>query len=152
MRRRDGVGDVNGTGADSLCGPEGIAVDGAGNLYVADTIDNRVLEFASPFLSGVTSWQAAATVFGHRGSFIAITCNDGGTSAASLCDPRGVALDAAGNLYIADSGASRVLEYNTPLNPTSGETGAGGTTADAVFGQNGSFGTNGCNDVRPAAT
>ena len=43
------VGDVEGTGADSLCGPEGIAVDGAGNLYVADTIDSRVLEFARPF-------------------------------------------------------------------------------------------------------
>jgi sugar lactone lactonase YvrE len=140
------AGDVDGTGADSLCGPEGIAVDGAGNLYVADTIDSRVLEFASPFLSEVTSGQSAATVFGHRGSFVATSCGDGGTSASSLCDPRGVALDAAGNLYVADSGASRVLEYNTPLNPSSGEAGAGDTIAEAVFGQSGTFGTSGCND------
>ena len=140
------AGDVDGTGADSLCGPEGIAVDRAGNLYVADTIDSLVLEFASPFLSEVTRGQSAATVFGHRGSFVATSCGDGGTSASSLCDPRGVALDAAGNLYVADSGASRVLEYNTPLNPSSGETGAGDTIADAAFGQNGIFGTSGCND------
>jgi DNA-binding beta-propeller fold protein YncE len=48
-------GDVNGSGADSLCGPEGIAVDSVGNLYVADTIDNRVLEFNRPFLFVVRS-------------------------------------------------------------------------------------------------
>jgi len=146
------VGDVEGTGADSLCGPEGSAVDGAGNLYVADTIDSRVLEFARPFLSGVTSGQSAAAVFGHHGSFVATTCNDGGASASNLCDPRGLALDAAGNLYIADSGESRVLEYNTPLNPSSGETGAGDTIADAVFGQNGIFGTRGAMMALPWAT
>jgi hypothetical protein len=59
-------GDVSGMGADSLCGPEGIAVDGPGNLYVADTIDNRVLEFSRPFSSGVAHGQAAATVFGQH--------------------------------------------------------------------------------------
>lgn len=132
-------GDVNGTGADSLCGPEGIAIDSADNLYVADTFDNRALEFSAPFASGVTHGQAAAMVFGQHASFIASGCDDGtaigdvrGVGADSLCAPRAVALDASGNLYLADSGASRVLEYNTPLDPSSGETGPGDALADKV--------------------
>ena len=146
-------GDVNGTGADSLCGPEGIAVDSVGNLYVADTIDNRVLEFNRPFLSGVTNGQPAAMVFGQHGSLVASGCDDGtaladvgGVGTDSLCDPRAVALDAAGNLYVADSGASRVLEYNTPLNASSGESGAGDALADKVFGQSDNFTTKICNN------
>ena len=35
--------------ASSLCGPAGLAVDGSGNLYVADSDNNRVLEYANPF-------------------------------------------------------------------------------------------------------
>ena len=37
------------TGAGSICNPAGVAVDGAGNLYVADTVNNRVLEYSNPF-------------------------------------------------------------------------------------------------------
>jgi sugar lactone lactonase YvrE len=150
-------GDANGIGADSLCGPEGIAVDGAGNLYVADTIDNRVLEYNQPFLSGLTHGQAAATVLGQHGGFTASACNDGtaagdlgGIGPDSLCDPRAVVVDSVGNVYVADSGNSRVLEYNTPLNPASGESGAGDTITDKVFGQNGSFTTISCNDGKGA--
>jgi sugar lactone lactonase YvrE len=145
--------DVDGMGADSLCGPEGMAVDSAGNLYVADTIDNRVLEFSSPYTSGVTHGQAATMVFGQDGSLVTSGCNDGigggdiaGVGPDSLCDPRAVAVDTAGNLYVADSGASRVLEYNTPLDPGSGESGAGDALADAVFGQSNSFTTKLCVD------
>ena len=147
------VGDVNGMGPDSLCGPKGIAVDGAGNLYVADTIDNRVLEFTQPFLSGDTHGQAAAMVFGQDGSTVTNACDDGtalgdvgGVGGDSLCDPGAITVDATGNLYVADSGANRVLEYNTPLNPSSGEPGAGDALADTVFGQNNSFTTTTCND------
>ncbi len=146
-------GDVGGMGADSLCGPEGVAVDSAGNLYVADSIDNRVLEFSSPFLSGVTQGEAAAMVFGQHGSFVGSGCDDGiagadvaGVGVDSLCDPRAVAVDAVGNLYIADSGASRVLEYSTPLNAGIGESGAGDALADMVFGQSNSFTTKLCAD------
>src|SRR5258708_30185812 len=54
-------------------------------------------------------------------------------SADSLYFPLGVALDAQGNLYVADSFNIRVLEYDTPLTTD--------TTADHVFGQGGSFTT-----------
>jgi hypothetical protein len=50
------------------------------------------------------------------------------------------------NLYVSDTNNNRVLEYNTPLNPSSGESGAADSIADNVFGQNGSFVTVGDND------
>jgi hypothetical protein len=58
-------------------------------------------------------------------------------SANSLCEPGGLAVEGAGNLYVADSSNHRVLEYDTPL--------TSGTTADRVFGQGGSFTTRFCN-------
>ena len=126
--------------AGSLCAPAGVAVDGSGNLYVADTNNNRVLEYTNPFAAckGVFPCVggAANEVLGQDGSFTTPDCNNGGVSANSLCDPVGVAVDGSGHLYVVDSNNSRVLEYNTPLT---------NTTANTVFGQDGSFTTAGCN-------
>ncbi len=136
-----------GISASSLDAPVGVAVDGIGNLYVVDSMNNRVLEYNAPLTNGAS----AAHVFGQAGSFTSNTCNSdtGGflqhSSALDLCDPSAVALDGMGNLYVADFTNSRVLEYNTPLNAGSGETGAGDATADTVFGQGGSFTSNKCN-------
>ena len=119
--------------AANLCFPRGVAVDSNGNLYVADTSNNRVLEYNTPFISGTI----ADRVFGQGGSFTANICNRHLIAADSLCGPVRVALDASGNLYVSDFGNNRVLEYNAPL--TSGE------VADLVFGQLGSFTTGACN-------
>ncbi len=128
-----------------LCFPSGVALDGSGNLYVADEENQRVVEYNTPL--NASSGESGAgdstadLVFGQGGG-----CNNGGLGASSLCLPVGVALDVSGNLYVADFGNSRVLQYNTPLNATSGETGAGDTAADAVFGQGGSFTARKCNN------
>ena len=120
--------------AGTLCGPQGVAVDGAGNLYIADYNNNRVLEFDNPLATDMVPDR----VFGQAGSFIAGACNMGSfPSASSLCGPNGVTLDGAGNLYIAESANNRVLVYHNPL--------ATDTVADRVFGQFGSFTSNGCN-------
>ena len=141
------VENNGGVSATSLASPKGVAVDGSGNLYVADS-NNRVLEYNAPLNTGAN----AARVFGQGGSFTSNKCNYETTgilkpcSANDLCDPSGVALDGAGNLYVADADNDRVLEYNAPLNASSGESGAGDTTADTVFGEGGSFTSHACNN------
>jgi len=66
--------------------PDGVAVDGAGNLYVADFYNNQVLKLAA----GTT----APTVLPFTG----------------LSNPAGVAVDGVGNLYVTDYGNNRVLK------------------------------------------
>ena len=142
--------NANGSSAIDLCFPSGVAVDGSGNLYVADGSNSRVLEYSAPVINNET----AAQVFGQGGSFTSNVCNFDGSglptlrppSAIDLCIPSNVAVDGAGNLYVVDGlNNHRVLEYNTPLNASSGESGAGDTTADNVFGQAGSFTSKKCN-------
>src|SRR5262249_56435811 len=82
-----------------------------GNLYVADTSYNRVLEYQTPFVSK----GRADLVLGQGGNFTTSDCNPALIAADSLCGPVAVALDASGNLYVSDSGNNRVLEYNNPL-------------------------------------
>jgi len=114
--------NTGGVGPSTLCFPRGLAVDAAGNLYVADTNNNRLLVFDAPF----TSDGVADKVWGQT-SFTGTTCNSGGAGADTLCSPWGVALDAAGNLVVADTSNSRVLVF------TGGRT--GDTTADRILGQ-----------------
>jgi hypothetical protein len=83
----------------------------------------------------------ADRVLGQLGSFTTQGCNTGGLSAMSLCEPSGVAVDSKGNVYVAELWNNRVVEYDNPL----GSCGSCDLTADRVFGQMGSFTTNGCN-------
>ena len=88
------AGDGGPATAAQLQFPDGIAVDGSGNVYVADTKANVVRLISS---SGAISTFAGQGVAGYTG--------DGGAAAqAQLSAPMGLALDSAGNLYIADSG------------------------------------------------
>jgi sugar lactone lactonase YvrE len=140
-----------GAGAATLDNPFALAVDTSHNLYVSDTGNNRVLVFGNPFAqSAPASGLAAMAVFGQGGDFFATTANDGGVSADSLSAPGGLALDSGGNLFVDDTGNSRILEYFTPI-PLSAVKGTPGTagdaTADIVFGQGGSFTSAGCNQA-----
>src|SRR5262249_60391282 len=124
-RFRPGWCNWGGRGATSLCTPGGVATDLAGNLYVADRGNSRVLEYDTPRVSGVT----ADRVFGQGGSFTLGTCNTGGVSVTSLCSPGGVAVDADANVYDTEKRNSPCREYDTRL--------VGDVTADRTLGQGG---------------
>jgi len=81
-------------------GPQGLAIDGAGSLYVADT-NNQVIRKVVPATGAVTT---VAGLAGSTGS------SDGLGSAARFNLPTGVAVDAAGNLYVADADNDTIRE------------------------------------------
>jgi sugar lactone lactonase YvrE len=100
----DGLGDGGGATLGKLDFPQGVALDGKGNIYIADTFDSLVRVFT---IAGTIS-VAAGTPGSHGFS------GDGGPATASvLASPAGIALDAKGRVYIADNGA-QVIRRFTP--------------------------------------
>jgi sugar lactone lactonase YvrE len=97
------------SGAQSgLNGPEGIAIDSKGDIWISDSTNNRVVEFTPPFSNG----ESASLVLGQD-NFSSIYCSS--LSMSSLCDPQGIAFDKAGNLYVADDSNNRILEFKPPF-------------------------------------
>ncbi len=93
----------------SLFDPEGVAVDPSGNLYIADTLNSRVRVVST---NGIINTIAGTGFPGYFG--------DGGPAIdAWLYFPRRVALDNAGNVYIADS-VNSVVRMLTPVAPATG--------------------------------
>ena len=76
--------------------PQGVAVDAAGNVYVVESINNRVRKITS---AGVVTTLAGT---GASGS------NNGPGATATFNQPYGVAVDAVGNVYVADYGNHRI--------------------------------------------
>jgi sugar lactone lactonase YvrE len=137
--------------ASTLCGlnPENVSIleggsmitmaaDGAGNLYVPDFLNNRVLRYNDPFNTD----SVADFVWGQAG-FTASGCNRGASfdhaANQSLCFAPplghgnlrvGVAVDSHGNVWVADAQNNRVLRF-----PFDAQTGAAAAVADLVLGQ-----------------
>ena len=106
-----------------LDAPSGVAVDTAGNLYIADTKNNKIRKVSS--LGTITT--VAGT--GSSGSI-----GDGGPATmAQLKAPEGVAIDTAGNLYIADTKNDKIRQVSSLGTITT----VAGTGSSGFFGDGG---------------
>jgi uncharacterized protein (TIGR03437 family) len=98
-------GDNGPATSAQLANPYGVAIDAAGNLYIGDSGNNRVREVSNGSIATI----AGNGIFGFSG-------DNGPPASAQLANPYGVAIDFAGNLYIGDSGNSRIRVL-TPFSP-----------------------------------
>ena len=97
-------GDGGPASEAQLANPDGVTVDGAGNLYIADHYNERIRKVDS---TGTITTIAGTGVWGFSG--------DGGpATVARLAFPSGLAVDGAGNLYIADTFNKRIRKV-TPM-------------------------------------
>ncbi len=96
-----------GTDSGQLQWPVGIAIDTPGNIYVADTYNNRIQKFDSEgsFLLGIgggTTWTS-----------VIAPATPIGSGAQAFNSPEGIALDIAGNIYVADTKNNRIQKFNS---------------------------------------
>ena len=129
----NGTTDFSGDGGPatlaSLGGPRGVAVDGTGNLFIADGRYHRVRK-VDP--SGIITTFAGNGTHGFSG-------DGGAATSASLGGPHGVAADSAGNLFIAEGQRVRKVDPSGIIttfagNGTHGFSGDGGPATDASLG------------------
>ncbi len=121
------VGSDDGTGtAASFKYPNGVAVDGSGNVYVADFGNDRIRKITS---AGVVTTLAGSGAAGSA---------DGTGSAASFYSPDGVAVGGSGNVYVADTDNNSIRKITpagavTTLAGRSGRGSANGLGTAASF-------------------
>jgi sugar lactone lactonase YvrE len=96
-------GDGGKADTSKLYHPTGVAINASGNVYIAD-FDNNRIRMVSP--SGIISTFAGNGIAGYSG-------DSDSAKYAELYNPQGVAIDAAGNVYIADEGNQRIRMVNT---------------------------------------
>src|SRR5436190_41955 len=117
-------GDGGAATSARLNEPYGVGVDGAGNIYIADTVNQVIRKVVRS--TGVITTVAGSGVKGFSG--------DGGpATSASLSDPLAVAADGSGNLYISDQLNNRIRKV-TPAGTitTFAGTGAAGYNGDGI--------------------
>ena len=96
-------GDAGLATAAQLNSPNGLAVDRSGNLYIADTANNRIRKLSA----------ATGIITTIAGDGTAAFSGDSGLgTAAQVNSPQGLAIDSSGNLYIADAGNNRIRKLS----------------------------------------
>jgi sugar lactone lactonase YvrE len=121
------VGDGGQSPQAVLVSPTGAAVDSAGNLYIADKSANRIRKVTP---SGTISTVAGNGQTGSSG-------NNGPATSAALNAPQGVAVDSAGNLYIADTSNNEIRRVDAATGKITAFAGPGCCYAGAGTGGDG---------------
>jgi DNA-binding beta-propeller fold protein YncE len=115
-----GVGDVNATGAAaSFYTPVATATDASGNVYVADQADQLIRK--------ITPGGVLTTLAGTPG---VVGSNDGACASATFNTPSGIAVDATGNVYVADTANLTIRKITMPgctVSTLAGTAGVGGS-------------------------
>jgi len=136
-------GDGGQASAASLNSPIGIALDVKGNLYIADEFNHRIRKVTPANNGDVTLAYKNGVITTVAGTGSRGFSGDGGQAvAAALAFPTGVAVDASGVLYIADSGNDRIRKVDpagviTTIagNGSRGFSGDGGSALQAQLNQ-----------------
>ena len=126
-------GDGGPATSAELNGPEVVALDSAGNLYIAEYYNNRIRKVAAA--TGIITTVAGNGTQNYSG-------DGGAATSAALWSPTGVAVDSANNLYIADFGNHRIRKVDAATgiittvagNGTLGYSGDGGPATSAELG------------------
>jgi len=124
--------------ASTMNNPAGVAVGPNRQLLVMDTFNCRVLAFQPPFSTGMA---AIMTIGQLDGATVNCLSPDSATG-STLRFPTGAAMDPNGNLWVADSGDSRVLKYEPPF--------ASGMAASVALGQTATDSASGSYDCNHA--
>jgi streptogramin lyase len=138
----DSTGSSDGTGATArFSSPSGVAVDGAGDVFVADS-DNNTIRKITP-TRAVTTFAGTADSTGS---------SDGTGATARFSSPSGVAVDGAGNVFVADSGNNTIRKITpagmvTTLAGAASSGSADGTGAAARFNSPESVAVDGAGNV-----
>lgn len=106
-----GQGDNGPATSATLLQPSGLALDSSGNLYLAETLASRIRKVSAA--TGVISTIAGGFIATPGGFPEGYTGDGGSATMAQLNEPRGVAVDSSGNVYIADTQNSAIRRVDT---------------------------------------